>query len=164
MGAYYYYVNRTKKEIFSIGALGGGIKFGSIGMGLTARAFDLMILKPVPEIFPHEYRICGRWHGDRVAVECDDSNPDWDEVSAYLPIDADVAVMLYEFDGFELLADLAAEDNVFFVQLCYLVVTNQYPRFEAELSKAFGPDFLSRYGEVSAKVWTQPKNLALGER
>ena len=161
MGAYFHYVNHTKKEFFAIDTLGGGSKFSDIGYSLTARAFSLLVIKPIPDFTWFNHRICGRWYGNNVALEPDDSNPDWEKIMAYADISADVAVMLYEIDGFQPLADVAKHDDNLFLQLVYLVVTQQAPDLERELVLHFGVSYQTRYNELSAKSWQQPKNLTI---
>lgn len=44
MGTTYHYANLTKREWFCTDALGGSAKLSGLGLNLTARGFDLLLV------------------------------------------------------------------------------------------------------------------------
>lgn len=144
MGVYYHYVNHTKEQRFALSILGGGDRFAAIGHTLAARAFELMLIRPLETVSAHRKAICGQWHGDTVSVEGDEDNEDWSQFLLFANIGADVIVWMHEVDGFDPLAEAAAESDLFLAQLTYLVRTEQAPALAEPLAAAF-PDYLQRY-------------------
>jgi hypothetical protein len=148
MGTYFHYVNFTKRQHFIIGALGGGIKFTSIGRNLSARAFELMLTKPgvtLQKLPP----IVGAWVGDEVAIIGDDWDSEGEMIRKdFVDIGANVVLMLMESDGFEDLKTAATAHDNFFMQLAYLATTRQSSAIEKEMEIHFGADFRRRYKQM----------------
>ena len=73
MGAYYFYVNETKREYFSIDpVLNSEIKFPYVGNSIGSRAFGLLLWADDIEYsgLDHHERL-GSWIGDKVFVASD---------------------------------------------------------------------------------------------
>ena len=164
MGTYFYYVNFTRRERFSISALGGGDKLSSIGRNLAARAFELMVTRRGTGLLGELPALCGRWAGDEVAVVGDDWDEDWDAIrESHVDIGANVILLLMEFDGFEPLREAAEQDSFLFMQLCHLATTGQSKPLEKEMEHHFGVDFRRRYKQMcQERVWFQPLNIVKG--
>ena len=135
MGPYFYFVSHTRREYFSIDALGGGVKFTAIGRTLASRAFELMLSTCIK----------GRWAGDSVAL-ISDSDTEFVEIrEKYADVSANAILEVFSHDGLHDLGPAADQENHLFVQLCYLAATNQAPRLSEALKEHFGPDYLRRY-------------------
>lgn len=138
MGAYYHYVNFSKKERFSVDSLGGGSKLGAIGYTLGSRAFHLMLVE-----------MTGRWAGDKIAILGDDHSPIWDEVySDFIEIDANVIMTVFMEDGFDELKEYALEDTDFLMQLCYMADSKQALELESDLQSICSGSYKERYAEL----------------
>jgi hypothetical protein len=135
MGAYFYYVNHTKREFFSIAALGGGMKHAAIGRTLAARAFELMLISQT-----------GRWANDQVELIADDWDRRWEGINeTYLDIVANAVLKIFDTDKLEDLGPAADANDDLYMQLCYLAVTHQSEGLEEALKSHFGPGYLRRY-------------------
>ncbi len=76
MGTTYHYTNLTKREWFSTDSLGGDAKFRGLGLSLTARAFDILLIRS-PTLTMHDGPVgMGRWSGDSIAI-IGDSDDNW---------------------------------------------------------------------------------------
>ena len=161
MGTTYHYANLTKREWFSTDALGGNSKFRGLGLNLTARGFDLLLVRgPAPAEADGPVRV-GRWSGDSVAI-VGDTDDDWlryhDE---FADLTADVILLVASCDGFERIGDAAADDSGLFMQLCHLVVTRQSPELEAHMRQRYGTRFYSQYQEKCRECsWFKPRGIA----
>lgn len=164
MGIYYHYANLTKRERFAVDSLGGGVKFSALGRTLAARAFHLLVVslgqprqseQPVP-MGP------GHWAADSIAIVGDDLLLDWEGFkSEFADIEANAIVLVFNSDGFNEIGQAAAEDDSFFMQLCYLVSTRQAIRLEPYMRERFGANYLQRYKELCREVaWFTPKDLS----
>jgi hypothetical protein len=142
MGVYYHYVNFTKRHHFSIGAIGGGVKFSTIGYGATARAFELLITRPWLESNDSARKLHGSWEGDHLAI-VGDTDSDFENVilPEFANITANVILMSIAVDGFQAMAAMAEKDQHLFLQLCHLLETNYFPYLLSEMEKPFGKDF-----------------------
>ena len=165
MGTYFHYVNFTRRERFSISALGGGDKFSAVGRTLAARAFEVMLTMRGSANLPDSYEPARcRWGGDEVAVVGDDSDPDWEAIrTGFVDIGANVILMLMEVDGFEPVREAAERDASLFMQLCHLATTGQSRPLEGELERHFGEDFRRKYKQLcEERVWFEPLNVVKG--
>ena len=161
MGTTYHDANLTKREWFSTDALGGNPKFLGLGLNLTARGFDLLLVRGTATASPDDPVRVGRWSGDAVAI-VGDMDDEWlryyDE---FADLTADVILLVVACDGFERVGDAAAEDSGLFMQLCHLVVTRQAPTLEAYMRERFGTRFYSRYQELCReRVSFKPSDVA----
>jgi hypothetical protein len=165
LGTTYHYTNLTKREWFSADALGGSSKFHGLGLNLTARAFDLLLLD-LKHTNPTSLTSVdvGRWIGDHVAL-IGDTDDNWSMYyEQFADIEADVILMLFAYDGFEHLAAAAEDDDGLFRQLCHLALTGQAPALTPHLSQLFGTNFRQRYKELCGKAaWDSPKNVAFAK-
>jgi hypothetical protein len=162
MGTTYHYTNLTKREWFSADALGGSSKFNGLGLNLSARAFDLLLLD-LQHTNPTSSTSVdlGRWIGDHIALIGDTNNKWLQYHEEFADIESDVILMLFAYDGFEHLASAAEEDNGLFRQLCHLALSQQAPALVPHLSQHFGTNFRQRYKELCGKdAWDTPKNVA----
>jgi hypothetical protein len=160
MGTTYHYTNLTKREWFASNALGGNSKFSGLGLNLTARAFDLLLVRGCTSANSHTVAV-GRWAGDCITL-VGDTEDNWLQYQEeFRDIEADVILMLFACDGFERIADSAQDDPRVFMELCHLVVSRQVVQLENHMKQYFGSDFLSRYKQLCID-WScfQPKNLA----
>jgi hypothetical protein len=160
MGVTYHYSNLTKREWFAADALDGNSKRGGLGLGLTARAFDLLLLGGQPAPASGKVHL-GRWSCDSVTL-IGDTDENWLRyLEEFSDIDADVILMMYAEDGFENIGTAAEGDRSLFMELCHLVVTRQALQLEAEMTRQFGPNFRKRYKDFCAeRHWFKPKDVA----
>ena len=148
MGTTYHYANLTKKEWFSTDALGGSAKLSSLGLNLTARGFDLLLVHgPAPAMLNAPVR-AGRWAGDAVAI-IGDTDDNWLQYNdEFADLTADVILLVVSHDGFDRVGAAAEEDSSLFMQLCHLVVTGQAPDLEPYMRQRFGTRFWQRYKDL----------------
>lgn len=162
MGTTYHYTNLTKREWFSAAALGGSSKFHGLGLNLTARAFDLLLLD-LQHTNPTSSTTVdvGRWIGDHVAL-IGDTDDNWLQYrEQFADIEADVILMLFAYDGFEHLAIAAEHDDGLFRQLCHLALSQQAPALVPHLSQHYGTNFRQRYKDLCQKdSWMETRNVA----
>jgi hypothetical protein len=163
MGTTYHYTNLTKREWFSVSALGGNPKLSGLGRNLTARAFDLLLVgnknsQPVSD--PVQL---GRWAGDTIVI-IGDSDDNWLQYNKeFADIEADVILLLLinACDGFKSIAAAAENDDGLFMQLCHLVVTRQALQLEPHMKEHFGKDFRERYKRLcNQRQWFHPKDVS----
>jgi hypothetical protein len=160
MATTYHYANLTKREWFSTDALGGSAKFKGLGLNLTARAFDLLLVCIPGETVPEAPVSIGRWVGDSIAI-VGDSDDNWlNYFAEFADLSADVILLIVSRDGFERVGDAAAEDDSLFVQLCHLVVTRQSLVLEPHMRKRFGFGFYQRYKDLCQGTSFNPRDLA----
>ena len=76
MGTTYHYANLTKREWFSTDALGGSAKLSGLGLNLTARGFDLLLVHGFATSTSDSAVRPGRWAGDAVAI-IGDTDDNW---------------------------------------------------------------------------------------
>ncbi len=159
MGTTYHYASLTKREWFSTNALGGNSKLGGLGLNLTARGFELLLVRGSAP--PNSPVRVGRWSGDAIAI-IGDTDTDWLRYNdEFTDLTADIILLVLSHDGFERIGDEAADDSSLFMQLCHLVVTRQAPALEAHMRKKFGIPFLSRYQDLCAdRSWFKPRDIA----
>ncbi len=161
MGTTYHYANFSKREWFSTDALGGNPKLGGLGLNLTARGFDLLLVRGFSPTVPNDPVRVGRWSGDAVAI-VGDTDDDWLQYyEGFTDLTADIILLVVSCDGFELVGDAAAEDTGLFMQLCHLVVTRQALQLEAHMQQRFGTGFYSQYQQKCRdRSWFKPKDIA----
>jgi hypothetical protein len=159
MGTTYHYASLTKREWFSISALGGNCKLGGLGRNLTARGFELLLVRG-PDSVNSTVQL-GHWSGDSIAI-IGDTDTDWLRYNTeFTDLTADLILLVASCDGFDIVGEAAAKDDGLFMQLCHLVATRQAPEFEARMSAMFGKRFLSRYHDLClARTWFKPMDLA----
>ena len=163
MGIFYHYANFTKRERFAVCALGGGSKIQVLGRTLAARAFHLLTVdRTRPDRDGYVSMGRGHWARDSIAIVGDDLMPDFEHFQAdFIDIAADVILIIFDEDGFEAIGEAATQDDMLFMQLCYLVATRQGLRLEVPMRAKFGGDYLKRYKELCRQnVWFSPKDLA----
>jgi hypothetical protein len=163
MGTTYRYANLTKREWFDADALGGSSKAGGLGLSLTARAFDLLLVSGHPHA-PSRGVSWGRWARDSIALigDADDEWPRYRE--EFADIGADVILMLYARDGFERIGSAAEEDPELFMELCHLVVTRQALQLEPHMKERFGANFRQRYKKLcEERGGFKPKDVVFAE-
>ena len=147
MGEYFQYVNHNKKLLFSIGFDGRNNKFSGIGYNLGARAFCLLLTQSDHFCKVYNHTLLGSWVGDKVSCMGDQSVWEY-ESDSYQNITANIILMLHQIDGGEKLIQRATYCNNFFIQIGYLILTQQFtdilPAFEAN----FGSDWTKRYKNI----------------
>ena len=151
MGEYFEYANHDKKLKFGIGLGGENIKFSGIGYTLGTRAFCLLITESNHFQKVYNHTPIGSWNGDRVS--CIGDYTKWHEdgsISSYRDITANMIVMLYQIDGAERLIELASNHDYFFVQLAYLIFTNQFTDLVSEFERNFGKEWTKKYKTILA--------------
>jgi hypothetical protein len=161
MGTTYHYANLTKREWFSTDALGGNPKFGGLGLNLTARGFDLLLVRnDTPTVADAPVHV-GRWSSDAIAI-IGDTDDNWLQYnSEFADLTADVILLVVSYDGFERVGDAAEGDSSLFMQLCHLVVTRQAPKLEAQMRVRFGMSFWQRYKDLCRdRMWFRPRDIA----
>lgn len=148
MGEYFHYVNHTKRLRFSNSDLGGAIKFVSIGIGLAARAFCLLLTRSHdhgPSCQPFGL---GAWIGNN--VECiGDHGALSVEYADYEIVTANIIIFLYNIDGPDDLIRTAKDEPAFLVQLAHLANTGQSLPLTQDLEHAFGADWRKQVKQIS---------------
>ena len=157
MGTTYHYASLTKREWFSTAALGGNSKLGGLGLNLTARGFELLLVRGPAS--PESTVQVGHWSGDAIAI-IGDTDSDWLRYNdEFADLTADLIILDAFQDGFDVVGDASAADDSLFMQLCHLVATRQAPGLEARMRTKFGTRFLSRYQIWLARSWFRPRDL-----
>jgi hypothetical protein len=161
MGTTYHYASLTRREWFPTDALGGSPKVGGLGLNLTARGFELLLVRGHAPAAADSRVRTGRWSGDAIAI-IGDTDDDWLRYNdEFADLTADVILLVASLDGFERIGDAAEEDGGLFMQLCHLVVTRQAPELEPHLRQRFGARFWSRYQDLCReRSWFKPRDIA----
>jgi hypothetical protein len=162
MGTTYNYANLTKREWFDASALGGNPKLLGVGEGLTAHAFALLLVDiRGQDLVSNSPGLLGHWAGDSIAL-IGDSDPAWLKyLEDFADLQADMILLVFRYDGFERLGDVAENYAPLFIQMCHLIVTRQAMHLEAPMKERFGPDYLKRFKELREKyAYFVPKDLA----
>ena len=149
MGEYFEYANHDKKLKFDIGLGAENEKFSGIGLVMGTRAFCLLLTesKRIQKVYSHT--LIGTWVGDRVSCIGDYTKRYEDgSISSYRDITANAIVMLYQIDGAERLIDLASRNDYFFVQLGYLICTNQFNNLLSDFEGSFGREWTKKYKTI----------------
>ena len=146
MGEYFYYVNHDRKLLFDVGLNAFGVKFSTIGRnGIAYRAFCLLLTQTSNDWYSHT--LIGSWIGNRVTISGDYS--EWyNEFDSYKNITANVVLMLYQIDGSEYLIEAAKKNDYFFLQIGYLIFSNQFPRISSDFDRAFGDSWSKKYKQL----------------
>ncbi len=145
MGIDYIYVNFTRRERFSVDALGGGGRIGALGRTLASRALHLMILGAPGDRRPGERRTIGRWTGESIGI-IGDTMAEWESFAAeHTDVAANAIMAVYQQDGFDEIGEAAEEGSALFMQLCYLISTRQAPELEPHMVRKFGAKYLARF-------------------
>ena len=147
MGEYFYYANHDRKLKFEIGLVANAIKFSGIGRGLGARAFCLLLTESKHRQKVYRKTLIGSWVGDFVSCIGDETKWHYEE-SSYQDITANIIVMLYQIDGEEKLIEVATRDEHFFVQIAYLIFTNQFTDLLPEFERCFGKEWTKKYKAI----------------
>ena len=148
MGTTYNYANLTKREWFATDALGGSAKLSGLGLNLTARAFNLLLVQGYAPTAAADPIRPGRWAGDAVAI-IGDTDDNWLRYNdEFADLAADVILLVFSCDGFERIASVAEEDSHLFIQICHLVVTRQAPDLEPHVKQWLGTSIRQRYKDL----------------
>lgn len=161
MGTTYRYANLTKREWFDTDALGGNPKLSGLGLNLTARGFDLLLVHGcAPAMLDSPVRI-GRWACDAVAI-IGDTDDNWLRYNdEFADLTADVILLVVSHDGFDRVGEASEEDSSLFMQLCHLVVTRQAPILEPHMRERFGTRFWQRYKDLCRERRSfKPRDIA----
>jgi hypothetical protein len=162
MGITYHYANLTKREWFPIDALGGGSKLNGLGRTLTARAFELLLVKCSVPSMPNDPVRVGRWAGDAIAVIGDEDDNWLQYGNEFTDLTADVILLLVSEDGFERIGSVAEEDSSLFLQLSYLAGTHQAPVLEPHMKQRFGRRYWRQYQDMCQhQISFKPKDVAI---
>jgi hypothetical protein len=160
MSTSYYYTNSTRQEWFSASAFGGSGNRHGFGQNLTARAFELLLVR-LPGRTPSDHVQFGCWAGDSIAI-VGDSDDDWPVYSErFTNLYADLIPFLFHFDGFEELGEVAAKCNRLYAQICHLIVSRQALELESAMKEEFGANYLRRYKDIYPTLvpCQHPRNL-----
>lgn len=149
MGEYFYYVNHDRKLLFDVGLNAFGVKFSTIGRnGIAYRAFCLLLTQTSHDRYSHT--LVGTWIGDRVTISGDYSQ--WyEEFDSYHNITANMILMLYQIDGAEYLIEAAKRSEELFIQIGYLIFSNQLPRISSDFDLAFSDSWSKKYKQLLEK-------------
>jgi hypothetical protein len=158
MGVDYHYANLTKREWFAADTFGENSKQSGLGCGLSARAFQLLLLRR--ELASVSKFDVGRWSTDSVTLIGDNHKEFEKYEEDFADVSADVIVMVYAFDGFEEIAEAAGKSKNLFMELCHLVVTHQKQSLERHLIQHFGANYRQHYSELCKQRPFMPRNLA----
>jgi hypothetical protein len=160
LGTTYHYANLTRREWFSADALGGSAKFSGLGLNLTARGFDLLLVHGFAPALPYSPVGVGRWAGDAVAIIGDTDDSWLKYYNEFTDLTADVILLVILRDGFDRVGSAAEEDSSLFVQLCHLLATRQALSLEQPMRQRFGTQLWQRYKELCCTTSFKPKDLA----
>ena len=151
MGEYFYYVNHERKLLFDIGLNAFNTNFSGIGWGgIATRAFCLLFTQLSESDERYSHNLISSWVGDRVSISGDYS--EWyDNFYSYQNITANVILMLYQVDGSKMLIEAAKTNNYFFLQIGYLIYSNQFTVILPEFKAAFGNHWSKRYKQFLEK-------------
>ena len=149
MGEYFYYANHDRKILFDIGLNAFNLKFSGIGRnGIASRAFCLLLTQQSHDLYSHT--LIGSWIGDRVTISGDYS--EWyNEFDSYQNVTANMILMLYQIDGAEYLIETAKSYDELFLQIGYLIFSNQFPAISSDFNQAFGDSWSKKYKQLLEK-------------
>ena len=110
MGAYFFYINETKGQYFSIDPfMKCEIKSSFVGQGAGSRGLSFLLWGETiedPWLTPTTHSLIGSWVGDRVTVASDHHYAKYDELdSDFNDIANDVVEMLIAVEPFAILKD-----------------------------------------------------------
>jgi hypothetical protein len=161
MSTSYYYTNLTKQEWFDSSALGGSGNRHGLGRNLTARAFELLLVRGSGRHAPSDAIEFGRWAGDSIAIVGDNDEAWLTYLENFTNIYVDLIPLISRYDGFESLAEAAESSNRLYVQICHLIATRQALELEIGMKEKFGANFLKRYKDLYPKLqrFEQPTDL-----
>ena len=148
MGEYFAYANHDQKLKFSVGLGAENEKFSGIGHVLGTRAFCLLLTESQHYQNIYSHTPIGSWIGDRVSC-IGDQNKWLQPESSYRDITANIIVMLYQIDGAERLIQAARSSDYFFVQIAYLIFTNQFIDILPEFERHFGKQWTQKYKAIT---------------
>lgn len=139
MGVYYFYVNHDKKQYFSIGLLGYGMKWRCLGQTPAARAFSLMLLEE------------SYWKNNRVCVIGDEaSEAEFDRIEQeYQNIEIDATLLLFEKDSIDKYSEHLQEGSDMFILLCEIVDILDIPDIRRYVSQAYGDSWRKKYAHAT---------------
>lgn len=163
MSITYHYANLTKQEWFSASAFGGSGDRDGLGLNLTARAFELLLVTRSQQPDGQVRIEVGRWAGDSIAI-VGDADEEWLEYQRrFADLYADLIPFINRRDGFSGLADAAAQDDRLYTQICHLIMSRQAAELEVGMKERFGSNFRQRYKDVIPKLqrFEQPRDLQL---
>ena len=159
MSSYYYYVNHDKKQYFSVGLVGHGVKWSCLGNTPGARALSLMLAQE------------GFWKNNRICTIADDK--EFDRVRLeYENIDVDATLLLFKSDGLDAYDDHLDSPGMF-AMLSEIVLFVGNEDIERYLSRKHGQSWKKKYSQLikssPRKSWAekltrfQERNLAEGK-
>ena len=103
MGTYFFYVNKSKSQYFSIDPTDQDIKQYAVGNNFGSRAFSLLILKnQTDQTGFDDHEMIGSWIGDEILITGDDYD-DWFRENRGTLTDISTAVL-------EMMCDVAPGD------------------------------------------------------
>ena len=151
MGEYFYYANHDKRLLFDIGLNAFNVKFSGIGWNsVSTRGFCLLLTKSDYRNRIYSHTLIGSWIEDYVSIIGDESKWDY-EYDSYRNITANIIMMLYQIDGAEDLIETAKSYDELFLQLAYLIFTNQFTELSPEFDRAFGDSWSKKYKQLLEK-------------
>ncbi|MEL6441338.1 MAG: hypothetical protein AAFQ80_19050 [Cyanobacteria bacterium J06621_8] len=147
MGEYFYYINRDKRQLFDIGLNAYNIKFSGIGWSsIATRAFCLLLTQLSHDRYSNT--LVGSWIADHVIISGDYS--EWySEFDSYQNITGNIIQMLYQIDGAEILIEAADKNDELFLQISYLIFTNQLTAIKSEFDHRFGDKWSQKYKHLA---------------
>jgi hypothetical protein len=163
MSVTYHYANLTKQEWFDASAFGGSGNRHGLGLNLTARVFELLLVRGYQRQTEADPIAFGRWADDSIAI-VGDTDEKWLEYrERFSDLYVDLIPLINQYDGFAGLAEVAEKNNRLYVQICHLIFTRQAMELEGGMKERFGPDFRQRYKDALPKLlpFQQPKDLRL---
>jgi hypothetical protein len=161
MSITYHYANLSKKEWFDASAFGGSGDRHGLGLNLTARAFELLLVRGYQRQSNDDPIAFGRWADDSIAI-IGDSDEKWLEYQKHFAdLYVDLIPLIHQHDGFAGLAEAAEGDDRLYAQICHLIFTRQAIELESGMKERFGTNFRQRYNDVLPKLhhFRQPKDL-----
>ena len=160
MSSYYYYVNHDKKQYFSVGLIGHGVKWSCLGHTPGARALSLMLAQEEG------------WKNNRICTMAD--GQEFDQVRlAYENIDVDATLLLFRSDGLGAYEDHLDSPGMFAL-LSEIVLIVGDEDIERYLLERHGQGWKKKYSQLintsPRTSWAdkltrfQERNLAMGNQ
>jgi hypothetical protein len=161
MSVTYHYANLTKQEWFDASAFGGSGDRHGLGSNLTARAFELLLVRGYQRQTPEDPIAFGRWADDSIAI-VGDTDEKWLEYrDQFADLYADLIPLINRSEGSAALAQAAETNDRLYVQICHLIFTRQTMELESGMKERFGANYRQRYKDTLPKLERseQPKDL-----
>jgi hypothetical protein len=161
MSISYHYANLSKQEWFGASAFGGSGNRHGLGINLTARAFELLLVRGYTKQTKEDPIAFGRWADDSIAIVGDTDKKWLEYLEQFVDLYVDLIPLINRSDGFAGLGEAAEKNDRLYVQICHLIFTRQAMELENGMKERFGANFRQRYKDALPKLlhFEQPKDL-----